>query len=337
MTTLAWSPFLQSIAWAQLRAVYDRPPSMFETAGPEASRLASLAWLLIAVGTAAFLVVMALLGAGLWRRRGMPNDDAPPPEVNDRRWVLVGGGLIPAVVLAVVFFITLGAHRASASRLPTNGATAPLLIEVIGHQWWWEVHYPSLGIVSADEIHIPTGRPVHVALRSGDVIHSFWIPNIAGKTDVIPGVHNEATIQADSAGRWRGECAEYCGVQHAHMALSVVAHNAGDFQQWVQREQAAAPSPTDSGSVTGERVFLTAGCAFCHTIRGTQAGGMTAPDLTHLASRLTLAGGMLPNTRGNLGGWIENPQHLKPGTRMPAVPLDGSSLQALLAYLESLR
>jgi cytochrome c oxidase subunit 2 len=269
---------------------------------------------------------------GIWRRRGAAAVDAPPAPVSERAWVLVGGAAIPALILAGVFVLTLGAYRGSAP-----AGDPALTVEVIGHQWWWEVRYPDQHIESADEIHIPVGVAVKIVLRSADVIHSFWVPNLAGKTDVIPGQLNATWLQADSAGTWRGTCAEYCGMQHAHMALSVVAQPTGEFARWVDHEQQPAAAPSDSGLLMGLHEFLTQQCVYCHTVRGTAAQGNVGPDLTHLASRLTLASGTLPNTRGNLAGWLLNPDRLKPGTKMPAIPLTGGQVQAIVAYLESLK
>jgi cytochrome c oxidase subunit 2 len=316
----------------QLRAIYDRDPSMFASAGPQAERLAALGWTLSVAGTVVFAVVMAILLWPLWRRRHAPPGDGPPPPVRERAWILVGGTALPALILAGVFVLTLSTARAIAPP-----GQIPLTIEVTGHQWWWDVHYPDDSIRTADEIHVPVGRPVKLLLRTDDVLHSFWLPNLTGKTDLITGITNATWIQASRPGTWRGQCAEYCGMQHAHMAISVVAQPDGEYRRWIAQERASSQQPSDSTALAGERVFLTASCGYCHTVRGTQAGGRVGPDLTHIASRLTLAGGALPNTRGNLAGWILNPDRIKPGVKMPAVPLSGPELQSVIAYLESLR
>jgi cytochrome c oxidase subunit 2 len=317
---------------AQLRQIYDRRPSMFEPVGPMSRQLASLGWTMTAIGTAVFLVVMALLLWPLWRSRNAAAVDGPPRDVDERAWILYGGTAAPALILAGIFILTLGAYRTSAPDV-----AMPLTIKVVGHQWWWEVQYPDQHILTADEIHLPVGRAVKVIVESDDVIHSFWVPNVAGKMDAIPGQSNVTWLQADTAGTWRGACAEYCGMQHAHMALSVVAQPEAEFARWVANERAIAAQPADSETLQGEHAFLTSQCVFCHTVRGTQAGGRVGPDLTHIGSRLTIASGTLPNTRGNLGGWIENPDRMKPGTKMPAVPLGAGQLEAIITYLESLK
>jgi len=216
-----------------------------------------------------------------------------------------------------------------------------LHVRLIGHQWWWEVQYesphsPQL-LKTANEIHIPVGRPVLLRLESRDVIHSFWAPNLHGKSDLIPGYTGELTIQADRPGIFRAPCAEYCGAQHAKMALLVIAQPAAEFTTWYANEMGNAVAPADPAATRGRAVFLTAACPFCHTIRGTESAGAVAPDLTHLASRQTLAAGTIPNRRGYLGGWIVDPQGIKPGNQMPPNVLPAKDLEALLDYLVTLR
>jgi cytochrome c oxidase subunit 2 len=217
-----------------------------------------------------------------------------------------------------------------------------LTIDVYGHQWWWEVQYPNDAepyrlVTTANEIHVPIGTPIRIHGTSRDVIHSFWAPNIQGKRDLLPGYDTDMLMQVDEVGRWRGQCAEYCGLQHAHMSLYMVAESQKDFHNWMTGQAQTSVAPIDARTVHGQQVFLTHACVLCHTIRGTTAGSRVGPDLTHLASRSTIAAGMLPNTIGNLGGWILNPQTLKPGSRMPPNQISGPDLQDLLAYLETLR
>jgi cytochrome c oxidase subunit 2 len=212
---------------------------------------------------------------------------------------------------------------------------------VTGHQWWWEFEYlhpqPSLSVTTANELHLPVGRPVVFRLQSADVIHSFWVPNLHGKIDLIPGRQTATWLQADRPGVSRGQCAEYCGAQHAHMALSVIAEPAGDFERWLAGQRAVAPAPSTPEQSRGLAVVERGPCAMCHTIRGTAAGARLGPDLTHFATRSTIGAGTAPNTRGHLAGWIADPQRLKPGNRMPPTGLSPADLQAVLAYLEILK
>jgi cytochrome c oxidase subunit 2 len=214
---------------------------------------------------------------------------------------------------------------------------ADITVQVTGHQWWWEISYPNDGVVTANEIHIPVGKAVEIELTSDDVIHSFWVPNLTSKRDLIPGQTNTLWFQADSAGIYRGECAEFCGTEHALMAFLVIAQPLDEYGAWLHNQQASSVQPADSLIEQGQQAFLGSACVYCHTINGTAASGKVGPDLTHLASRQTLAAGTLDNTTGNLAGWILNPQALKPGNHMPATRLDSDDLQALLAYLESLK
>jgi len=213
----------------------------------------------------------------------------------------------------------------------------PIRVQVTGNQWWWDIQYPgaypSLQVITANEIHIPVGRQVRIDMLSNDVIHSLWIPELQGKIDLVPGRLNTLWVEADHPGVFRGQCAEYCGAQHAKMALTVVAEPPGDFEGWLMANRAPAPTPATPEQQRGEAIVVKGPCSLCHAITGTSAGGRTAPDLTHVASRSTLAAGTLPNTRGYLAGWISDPQHVKPGNRMPPTGLRGSDLQDVLAYL----
>jgi cytochrome c oxidase subunit 2 len=319
---------------AQLRAYYDRDPSMWSTASSDARRLAALGTSMTVVGALVFAGVVVILAMALRRRRGSTADlPDPEPAVSETRWVVGGGLVLPVVVLAGIFIATLSTLRAFAS---TDDPAAPDVV-VTGHQWWWEVRYPRTGAVTANEIHIPVGRRLRVELRSADVIHSLWIPNLEGKTDLVPGHRNYMTLRADSSGVYVAECAEFCGMQHAHMRLSVVAQDPALYARWMESERQAAGAPGDPVAAAGQLAFMNHSCAFCHTVRGTPAGGLAGPDLTHVGSRLTLAAGTLPNSTGNLAGWISNPDRIKPGTRMPAIALDGATLQAIVHYLETLK
>jgi cytochrome c oxidase subunit 2 len=211
-----------------------------------------------------------------------------------------------------------------------------LRIHVTGVQWWWRVFYPEEQVTTANEIHIPTNRPVELLLDTNDVIHSFWVPRLHGKVDMIPGKTNTLVLQADTPGEYVGECAEFCGTQHARMHLRVIAQSPEEFDAWLQAQSQPAPSPPEGILREGQQIFLGSACVYCHAIRGTNASGVIGPDLTHLASRRTLAAGTVPNTRGYLMGWIADPHGIKPGNRMPPTYLDADDLDALVTYLESL-
>jgi cytochrome c oxidase subunit II len=220
---------------------------------------------------------------------------------------------------------------------PEPGVT----LRLTGHQWWWEVTYedpqPSRSFTTANEIHLPVGVPVRLRLGSGDVIHSFWVPNLAGKMDLITGRETELRFTPERVGSYRGQCAEFCGWQHAHMGLLVVVEPRETFEAWREAQIAPAALPENDERRRGEEVFLASPCVMCHTVRGTPAGGRTGPDLTHLASRQSIAAGTLPLTRGSLAAWIVDPQAIKPGVHMPVVPLEPGEVDPLAAYLAGLR
>lgn len=318
--------------------------SVLNPVGPQSGRISRLWWLMFYVCSAVFLLVSAAVLVAIFRRRSERErttnaPDTLPDAGREERMtrVIVGAVAVTAVVLFVFLIASFTTGRGLYS-LPSQQA---LIIKVTGHQWWWDVEYedplPSNIVYTANEIHVPVGRPVLFRLMSDDVIHSFWAPNLSGKTDLIPGHQMVLTFQADQPGEYRGQCAEFCGFQHAHMAFTIIAETPEQFYKWMSQQRAPAVAPADATQLRGQQVFLSSPCIMCHTIRGTDAGGHVAPDLTHLASRKTIAAGTLPNTRGHLGGWITNSQEIKPGNHMPPVPLKSEDLQALLAYLESLK
>lgn len=302
--------------------------SSLDPASSASSQIAGLWWMLFWIGVFVFVVTMALMLIGIMRRPGAA-PGAPP--LGGIPFVVLSGIVIPASFLLVILFTSLKATVAL--KPPPNQLT----VQVIGHQWWWEVRYPDQGIALANEIQIPTGQPVRLELTSKDVIHSFWVPRLNGKMDLIPGHPNTFWIAADRPGTYRGQCAEYCGTQHAHMAFFVVALPPAEFQDWVGQRQQPNPEPRDPHLTRGKLVFSQAGCHDCHTIRDTAARGTAGPDLTHLGSRLTLGAGTLPNTTGNLEGWIADAQSSKPGILMPRSYLPPSDLHDLRAYLQSLK
>jgi cytochrome c oxidase subunit 2 len=297
--------------------------------GSEGERLTELSWLLFLAGTAIFLLVMALLGVAL------AGGERVRHRLGSRQAILVGGVAFPVVVLAALLVHTLGIAAALG---PREAGEAPLRIEVTGRQYWWEVRYPAQDIVTANEIHIPVGRPVELLLDSGDVIHSLWIPALHGKRDMIPGRVNRLVVTADRPGVMRGQCAEFCGTQHALMAFFVVAEEEDAFARWVERHRAPVAPPEDAFLALGWRAFGTAGCGACHAVRGTEWTGRVGPDLTLVGARLSLAAGTLDNSHATMAGWIGAPQALKEGNRMPGfgAVLDGRELRAVAAWLGSL-
>jgi cytochrome c oxidase subunit II len=298
--------------------------------GDVARSEANLFWLMLGLGTVIYIGVMFLvLRAFLQRRR----ENDPSMTEQQANWFIAGGGVaMPAVVLTLLFFLTVMTLDALAvANQPTE-----LTIDVTGYRWWWHVSYPEQDFVTANEIHIPAGQPVRFNLASADVLHSFWVPELGGKMDMIPGRTNSMWLEADQPGEYRGQCAEFCGAQHAKMAFLVIAHEPSEFEQWVQNQQQPAQEPADELTAQGQEVFLNSGCIACHAIRGTGAQGVQGPDLTHFGSRRTIGAGTLPNTTGHLAGWIVDSQGVKPGNLMPPQNVVGLDLQALLAYLQSL-
>ena len=312
------------------------PPSTLDPGGPAAAQIETLWWILFWISVAVFILFAAALGYAIFRRRADAEVITEETTRLATRWVVIAGIAIPAVILVATFFVMLPIMR----DLEEPDEPYALTIEVVGELWWWRVFYPDPAtgqrFETANEIHIPAGQPVQIRLRSDNVIHSFWVPQLHGKRDMIPGRQNTLWIQADEPGVYRGACTEFCGYQHAHMMFEVVAHPPEEFARWLAHAASPAVEPVDPLAREGKEVFVAA-CAQCHAIRGTVADGEFGPDLTHLASRRLLAAGTLPNTKGHLGGWISNPQAIKAGNKMPAVPLPAPELQALLVYLETLR
>ena len=303
-------------------------PNALDPKGDEARQLADIWWLMFGMAGAVYAVVAGLIVFAIVRGRRREAEPAAS-RLNDNAFVVIGGLLVPLAILMVVAFITV---RGTVDvRQPERGA---LRIDVEAHDWWWEVRYPETGIVTANEIHIPVGRQVAVHITTADVIHSFWVPQLAGKLDAVPGQDNVLRFTAEKAGVYRGECAEFCGIQHANMNFLVVAEYPTRFGQWEQTEVQAAGLPTDDRSERGRLVFERESCAGCHTIRGTSAAGTLGPDLTHIGSRRTLGAATVPNTTGNLTGWIADAQSIKPGNKMPPIALDPDDLRALVHYLQ---
>lgn len=317
-----------------LSACQDAPSSL-SPQGPAAARIADLGWFLIVALSIVFVVVTALALIPIARRREdtaadhVSRGDAGSPFV-------IGGVVVTIGILAVIFVLTLSSLESLST---TRGH---LTIEVTGHQWWWEVRYPDPDahrvMATANEIHIPIGRRVELKITSSDVIHSFSVPQLAGMRDMIPGRTNTLWLEADAPGEYRGQCTEFCGLQHAKMVLYVVAEPEREFAAWLERQRRPAAPPTDPAAVRGQAVYLRSGCGRCHALRAPSfpsAPDRPAPDLTHVASRRRVAG-WLENTPVNLGQWIVDPQAFKPGAKMPTSRLDERDVDALVAYLQTL-
>ena len=310
-----------------------------DPAGPNAERISDLFWYMTITASVIYLIVVAVLLYAALRRRNALRGPAVEARMEQRAGVSVAAGLgVTVVVLLVTLIIDFGLGRANTT---TEQEQQPVTIEIVGHQWWWEIHYedsiPQRRVSTANELYLPVGERVKLTMTSNDVIHSLWIPNLAGKRDLVPGYRTETWIQADRAGVYRGQCAEFCGHQHAKMGLTVIAVPREEFNQWIAQQLQPAATPMDSLAIAGHDVFVNGSCAMCHNITGTRASGVVGPDLTHLASRRMIGAGTLLNRRGQLAGWIVDPQGIKPGVRMPSNQLDPNELRALLAYLEGLR
>lgn len=312
---------------------------VLEAAGPRAQTVASFFWFALAIAATVYVLTIGALFWATWRARRRAASGAPLMEGSSRRQTVAVALASAATVVILLLYFSVDLAVGRAIRTPSD--REHLLVKVTGHQWWWQVEYPDTiaqrWVTDANEIHVPVGMPVLVELTSNDVIHSLWVPSLGGKKDLIPRYRDTLWFQADRPGVYRSQCAEFCGVQHAKMALEVVAHEPADFQRWRERSARAAAPPADSLTRRGQEVFLAGRCVLCHAIQGTPAGSRAGPDLTHLASRRKLGAGTLPNTKGNLAGWITDPQRVKPGANMPPNALAPADLEALLAYLQSLK
>jgi cytochrome c oxidase subunit II len=326
MRRAGW-PCLFSLAFLLSGCHRDHIQSAVHPAGPASERIAALWWFMFIVLGIIFLIVLVLTWAAVVRRpRGTDGSSAL-----GTRFVVISGIVLPSVILVVLLFMSV---RASvALKTPETRYR----VQVIGHQWWWEVRYPDQQITTANEIYIPAHEPVLLELSSADVIHSFWVPNLSGKMDMLPGHTNRLSIHARRPGIFRGQCAEFCGLQHALMAFEVIVLPTHEYELWLAEKQGPVPEPDTPLRLRGREVYYAAACHNCHAIRGAEAEGVIGPDLTHIGSRLSLGAGILRNNRGNLAGWIINPQPLKPGNRMPPSYLDPDDLHALVDYLESLK
>jgi len=302
--------------------------------GHAAATLRDLIFLIVGVSLVVWLAVSGVLIWSLFRRRRTPVQNE---QATQRRLQLVVT-IAVAMTVVIISWLTVASFRVT--RTVGFDDDADLTIRVRAHQWWWQFDYEEAGLgggfQTANEIHIPVGRNVRVKLESADVIHSFWVPSLAGKMDLVPGRENILIFRADRPGVYRGQCAEFCGLQHSHMALMVIADDEPGYLRWAKAQRADADTPQNVDAQAGMSVFMRKQCAACHTIRGTPASGVTGPDLTHVGSRRTIGAGLLENTRGSLAAWVADPQTLKPGNNMPLVPLSSEELRQVSVYMEGL-
>jgi cytochrome c oxidase subunit II len=309
--------------------------SILTTRSKPAHDIALLWWWMLAAATVVFLGAVALLVVAWWRR-----DRPGLPFFGEREdlsqgVVLVFGIVVPLVALLALFGVSdvyLVGQTA-----PPNPRSTRMTINVIGHQWWWEVRYDDGRTTTANEIHIPVGTRVNVVATTADVIHSFWVPALNRKIDMVPGLRNRVLLYASRPGEYRGQCSQFCGVQHANMGLEVFAQRPAAFRAWLAAQQRPAVAPTSGRAAAGRTLFMNAQCASCHTIAGTPAQGTVGPNLTHVASRTTLAANEIPNTPSRLAAWIRDPQRIKPGDRMPDLGLSTPQIADLVAYLDELK
>ena len=311
-------------------------------AGPQAAALFDLWTVMLVTCTVVFVAIIVVLAVAVCRAPRATEQTAPDAASHPRKETalsrLVGYAVAASsVLLFMLLFASFMADRAIA-RLPLDNAVH---IDLIGHQYWWEARYdpgdPARSFATANELHVPVGRPVLISLRADDVIHSFWVPSLAGKKDLIPGRESTIALRADLAGVYRGQCAEFCGYQHAHMALTVVADAPADYERWLAIQRQPAREPATAQELRGRELVEQASCAMCHTISGTAARGRRAPDLTHVGSRSWLAAGTLQNDAAARAHWVADPQSYKPGVDMPPLAAAPADLVAISAYLGSLQ
>jgi cytochrome c oxidase subunit II len=301
--------------------------------------IANLFWVMTAVAFGGLALVTALL-VWAWVRRGTrgfgSDPDDPHPGEKPAWFVVVGMGVVFPLTVIVALFIVANGAIISVTQAPAASSTA-MTVKAIGHEWYWEFRYPGTKAVTAGEMHIPVDTRINLVGTTADVIHSFWVPELNRKIDTIPGRNNRILLYANKTGVYRGQCAEFCGLQHTHMGMLVFVQTKAQFEAWLRRQAAPAAKPTTPAARRGEQVFLNGACSSCHAIRGTSARGFVGPDLTHLASRTTLGSVTIPNSRSYLARWIVDSQHYKPGNQMPNFHLPASQLGPLVDYLESLR
>lgn len=314
-----------------------------DSAGVQSGRIESLWWLFFWITAAIYVIVMAVLAAAILRRRKADEKTAPEtqPEPVSEQWTsnIVKGAVGVSVI--ILFTLMILSFRTGRAINTLSSERSPIEIQITGNQWWWDVEYrdpiPSMNIRTANELHLPVGRPVKLTLQSLDVIHSFWLPNMHGKMDLIPGYKSTFFFRPDEIGTFFGQCAEFCGYQHAKMRLVLFVESQEDYEKWAAAQRAVPPPPTDQTQQRGQQLFLRSVCTQCHAVAGTTASARVGPDLTHVASRHFIAAASMYNTHDHLKIWITDPQKIKPGVRMPMNTYTEEDLNALVAYIENLK
>jgi cytochrome c oxidase subunit II len=317
----------------------ERAQSSLRPRSHEARDIATLFWWMMGGAWVGLALIVALLLLS-WKRRsrrGIGRDaGGDKPGERPAWYVVVGAGIAMPIVVLSTLFIVSDLFVIRTTQAPARSTTR-LTVKVLAHQWWWEVRYPASGAVTANEIHIPVRTPVRLEVRTADVIHSFWVPELNRKIDTVPGKTNAIELNADRPGRYRGQCAEFCGLQHAHMSMYVFVDSTASFRRWLARQAQPAAPPEGPLAQQGLQVFTNGSCSACHAIRGTSARSDVGPDLTHVADRTTLGAVTVPNRERELTNWITHSQRFKPGNQMPNIDLDGTRLRAAVAYLQGLK
>lgn len=323
--------------------------STFNAHGPAAHRIAGLSWFMTVLFLIVTVAMWALFGFAFYRRRGSLDEHEPITAGGGEIWIAIGGFAVPLLVLSTLFVLGLGLlrdfpiHGMHGSAMRTAMArTMKPEIRITGHQWWWEIEYlnddRSKEFTTANELHLPTGRPVNIEMETDDVMHSFWVPALHGKVDLIPGQPNYIRLIASEPGEYKGQCAEFCGAEHSKMRILAIAQAPDAYQDWLDQQRKPGVEPTTDQAKAGEQLFLSGPCSMCHQVRGTVAGGRVAPDLTHIGSRQMIAANVYPNNPAYLEAWITHAQSLKPGAQMPNLTeFSGEDLTDIVAYLRQLQ
>jgi cytochrome c oxidase subunit 2 len=344
----AWTCGVSLVATLALEGC-ESAQSTFDAHGPAAVRIGHLEWLMTVLFVVITVIMWVLFGFAFYRRRGTLAEHEPIETSGGEAWIAIGGLAIPLAVLTVLFVLGLGLlrdfpihgmHGANMQGAMARSMKPDILI--VGHQWWWEIHYlsddPSQEVVTANELHLPAGKPINIRLETRDVMHSFWVPALHGKVDLIPGQPNYLRVIASQPGQYFGQCAEYCGEEHARMRILAIVQPPDEYEAWLDAQRKPAAEPTSDQAKAGEKLFLGGPCSNCHEVRGSSAGGTVAPDLTHIGSRQMIASDMYRNNDGYLEAWITHAQSLKPGCLMPNITqFSGPQLQDLIAYLRQLQ